>query len=299
MLFQEGIRRNPNHGALWQAHAMLEIQQGDPDKARSLLSQAIARCPSHAQSYQAWACLEARLGNLEKAKALALQGMRKVPNHPALWTAAGLVEARLGNTQRARRIFKTGIQRFPNHGALYKVLGELESRQGVYLEAREVFRRGMEKDPHYAPLYHSAALLEAKIGNLEGLSQLHSYAKEHFNAIASSSSGGGSVDKPTLKEYSSATASNSFDVLDVIQKLHVDAKYESGAYMKKDAGAEAAKKKAKSDVAKKATSTEMDAMSFDYGESFNEQEREDAYGQDLADLADEVFCDSAGYSSSR
>ena len=47
----------------------------------------------------------------------------------------------------------------------------------------------MAHDRHYAPVYHSAALLEAKVGNLEGLHTLHTQAKAIFVASAGKSKG--------------------------------------------------------------------------------------------------------------
>ena len=193
VLFRQGLKKGPMHGALWQAFAVMEMQQGNFDVARSLFGQSIQRCPAHAQSYQAWACLEVRLGDLHKAKKLVLEGIRQAPAHAALWTAAGLVEERLGDVSNARRIFETALIRFPKHGALFKSLGELEARQGAYLKARDTFAQGLGADPNYIPVYHAAALLEAKLGNIEGLSELHKQAKTRFenqaNCRASNANG--------------------------------------------------------------------------------------------------------------
>jgi hypothetical protein len=40
----------------------------------------------------------------------------------------------------------------------------------------------MDIDPHCAGLYHGAALLEAKLGNIEGLAGLHLRCKTNFGA---------------------------------------------------------------------------------------------------------------------
>mmetsp|Transcript_14148 Transcript_14148/g.23536 ORF Transcript_14148/g.23536 Transcript_14148/m.23536 type:complete len:1046 (-) Transcript_14148:183-3320(-) len=188
VLFREGLKHGPMHGALWQGYAVMEMQQGNSDIARSLFAQAVRRAPTHAQSYQAWACLEVRLNNLPQAKALTWEGIRRAPSHAALWTVAGLIEERLGDTQRAREILMTGIERFPGHGALYKVLGELEEKHQAYAAARAFFSDGLKHDPYYAPVYHAAALLEAKLGNLENLSELHYKAKTYFTGPTTSSS---------------------------------------------------------------------------------------------------------------
>jgi len=128
------------------------------------------------------------MGNLIKAKALVLQGIRRAPHHAALWTVAGLVEDRLGDHARAKKFFETGIERFPDHGALYKVLGEQYEKAGSFLEARKVFALGLERDPHCAPVYHAAALLEARLGNLDGLSEMHKKARGNLGAVAFPSS---------------------------------------------------------------------------------------------------------------
>jgi tetratricopeptide (TPR) repeat protein len=182
ILFRQGLKKVPAHGALWQASAVMEMQQGNIDVARTLFAQALSRCPTHEQSYQAWACLEVRMGNLHKAKALALQGIHRAPNHPALWTVAALVEDRLGEHVRARKLLERGIQRFGDHGPLYKVLGEQHERLGDFKKARGVFEDGLTSDPHCAPLYHSAALLEARLGNLEGLHEMHNKAQGNLQA---------------------------------------------------------------------------------------------------------------------
>jgi tetratricopeptide (TPR) repeat protein len=180
ILFRQGLKKVPSHGPLWQASAVMEMQQGNIDVARTLFAQALSRCPDHEQSYQAWACLEVRTGNLVKAKALALQGIRRAPGHPALWTVAALIEDRLGERDKARALLKTAIKKFPDHGPLYKVLGEQYERDGSYTEARDVFVRGLEHDPLCAPVYHAAALLEARLGNLEALSEMHKKAQSNL-----------------------------------------------------------------------------------------------------------------------
>lgn len=187
ILFRQGLKKVPSHGALWQASAVMEMQQGNIDVARTLFAQALSRCPTHEQSYQAWACLEVRMGNLHKAKALALQGIRRAPNHPALWTVAALVEDRLGEHVRARKLLERGIERFGDHGPLYKVLGEQHERLGDFKMARGVFADGLTNDPHCAPLYHSAALLEARLGNLEGLYDMHSKAQGNLRVFPDAS----------------------------------------------------------------------------------------------------------------
>ena len=60
------------------------------------------------------------------------------------------------------------------------VLGELEAKHGHHAKARELFMTGLDRDPHCMAVYHAAALLEAKLGNLEGLAALHESAKQHF-----------------------------------------------------------------------------------------------------------------------
>ena len=60
------------------------------------------------------------------------------------------------------------------------MLGELEAKHGHHAKARELFMTGLDRDPHCLAVYHAAALLEAKLGNLEGLAALHESAKQHF-----------------------------------------------------------------------------------------------------------------------
>eukprot|EP01041_Mallomonas_annulata_P003417 gene3417-6780_t len=184
VLFKQGLKKRPDHGALWQAYAMMEFQQGNVDIARTLFAQSILRAPTHSQSYQAWACLEVRAGNIQQAKMLAVRGLRQSPDHPALYTVAGVVEDRLGDASKARSILETGIKRFPSHGPLFKALGEIESRQGGY----------------------KAALLEAKLGNIEGLSVLHQQARAKFQNTRSTSA-----------------SSNNDAILERISKLEVSA----------------------------------------------------------------------------
>ena len=53
--------------------------------------------------------------------------------------------------------------------------------------ARGVFADGLTNDPHCAPLYHSAALLEARLGNLEGLYDMHSKAQGNLRVFPDAS----------------------------------------------------------------------------------------------------------------
>lgn len=100
----------------------------------------------------------------------------------------------------------------PNHGPLYKALGncvelsfrslrststgEVESKCGHFHKAREIFQKGLELDPQCVGLYHGrrrirklniftrgligAALLEARLGNIDGLAELHKRCKLNF-----------------------------------------------------------------------------------------------------------------------
>jgi hypothetical protein len=69
----------------------------------------------------------------------------------------------------------------------YKVLGEQLERLGDFKQARHVFAVGLTNDASCAPLYHAAALLEARLGNLEGLHGMHSRAQ---GALATKRGGG-------------------------------------------------------------------------------------------------------------
>ena len=59
------------------------------------------------------------------------------------------------------------------------MLGEQLERLGDFKQARHVFADGLTNtDAPCAPLYHAAALLEARLGNLEGLHSMHSRAQD-------------------------------------------------------------------------------------------------------------------------
>lgn len=47
-----GLKKNPHHGALWQAFAVMEAQLNNIDTAKSLFAESLKRCPTHAQTYQ-------------------------------------------------------------------------------------------------------------------------------------------------------------------------------------------------------------------------------------------------------
>jgi hypothetical protein len=53
-LFHSGVRHCPDHGALRQAFAMMEAEEGNVTAARKLFEESIRHCPDHAYSYQAW-----------------------------------------------------------------------------------------------------------------------------------------------------------------------------------------------------------------------------------------------------
>ena len=79
-------------------------------------------------------------------------------------------------------ILRRGIENAPNDPELYNELASYELQNGKIQEARSLLQKCInDVDPFYAPSYHSLAELEARICNIEGLSNLNKRASIIFS----------------------------------------------------------------------------------------------------------------------
>ena len=57
----------------------------------------------------------------------------------------------------------------------------MEARLGNIAAARSIFQEGLEADPFHAELFHAYAEMEARLGNIGALQNLHAIAQKFFS----------------------------------------------------------------------------------------------------------------------
>ncbi len=181
-LFERGIKRCPEHAALWQARAKLEAEAGVTSAARSFYKQGDAACPASAPLLHAWAYFEIHQGRLRHAHDLLARAREIDEDAGELWHVQALLQVKLKQLRLARATAEEGIRRAPAHAPLYRLLGSLQDKAGEVEAARASFRQGLTLQPNYAQLYHAWARLEGRVGNLEGLAEINRRARDNFPA---------------------------------------------------------------------------------------------------------------------
>lgn len=155
-----------------------------PSLPHSLFSAGLQKCPWHIPLYHGSALLELREDNLDVARKLVTDALTKDRTKAVGWVLLSQVEERAGHDGLVSLLLRRGIECAPNEPSLYCELGDHLVNKGKINDAREIMEEGLRIDPLYAPLYHSLAKLEARIFNIEALSNLNKKAAALFQSNA-------------------------------------------------------------------------------------------------------------------
>lgn len=113
--FEEARRRNPNSPVLPIYLAQLEINNDNPDKARSHIRTSLALKEDYGEAYVALAKLEIAQGNTLGAIASAERLLTIVPNNPGLHFEIGLLKYSTSNFEGAREAFSNAVTLYPEY----------------------------------------------------------------------------------------------------------------------------------------------------------------------------------------
>jgi len=195
-LFQEGINHDPNHGALYNAYAVMEARYGNITGARAIYSAGLAAGVKRrvVSLYHGAGNLEAANGNVEAARRLWKAGIavglrislametthfcyhslgmsylspqqRQQPGSPT----AGILAP---NATAASLIFAEGLSRYPASSVLLLGAALTEVKRGDIAHARDFFRKSAAADRRHAQAWQAWAVTETRERNYEAAATL-------------------------------------------------------------------------------------------------------------------------------
>ena len=148
-LFSRGLRRCPEHPALWTASAKLESEAGRADRARQLFRDGVEKCGQHAALLVAWAYFEMHQGKIQRAEQMLAHAGQQVDGHRAgasvgeMYHVRALLNLKMGRPLEARTAVDEGLVAAPTHAPLYRVLGAMQDLAGDVEGARASFTEGL------------------------------------------------------------------------------------------------------------------------------------------------------------
>lgn len=194
------------HAAAWHGWGMLELRQGNYQRARDLLVKGLRLVPDdqpkeflhqslgvmaaernrvdearfHFKAglstpkgrqsgalWHAWALMEQRNGNLDEARRLFRLGLEACPKNRFIWLAWGALESDQGFPGRARELFREGAALNPKDAAILQAWARLEAAQGQTVTARALFDRAARVDPTHQPVWQAWGVMEFRTGNVD------------------------------------------------------------------------------------------------------------------------------------
>lgn len=184
-LFMEGLRADPNHGALYNAYANMEARYGNVTGARAIYAAGLGGSVSERQVslYHGAGNFEASTGNYEAARRLwkagisvGLRRARAMESVHFCYHSLGmsLLNAEHGvvNATVAARVFAEGLQRYPASSQLLLGAALAEVKRNHVGAARDFFRQSAAKDKHHAHAWQAWAVMETRERNHENAAML-------------------------------------------------------------------------------------------------------------------------------
>ncbi|KAJ3300496.1 hypothetical protein HK104_011001 [Borealophlyctis nickersoniae] len=164
-ILEEAFAANPNSEQIWLAAIKLEVETGEHQRARLLLTSARRK----ADTQRVWmksAVLERQLGNIDEALALLDQGIGKFPSFDKLWMIKGqILQFERNGVQAARECYATGLKHVPKSVPLWLLASRLEEAAGQQIKARATLEKARIMNPKTAELWCEAVRVEARSGN--------------------------------------------------------------------------------------------------------------------------------------
>ncbi len=154
-LAQEELERaldlGPDPATAAAAHrnlAAVALARGDPDAARSHLSQALTLAPEKGGGiHREWAAVELGEGNLNAAYQHLEAAVARTPRDAQAWRLMGRVLLRQGKPARAEVAFRRSLRFDPDAPGGWYGLGEALTARGAFGEAARMYGEALRRAP--------------------------------------------------------------------------------------------------------------------------------------------------------
>jgi len=198
-LFERAIKANSRDAGVLQPYGLYVAKLGDIDSARDLLRRATEINKRHSPAWQAWAVMESREGNPEVARNIFQQGIWACAqlgggqsggySCARLWQGWGVLEASEGQFEAARRCFSRALDADNLNLAAITAWANMEETLGELDYARSLFQRSLKK---FTPgteetnqLWRAYELMEQRTGNEANAQEVYRQSmRESFSAAA-------------------------------------------------------------------------------------------------------------------
>ncbi|KAJ3054561.1 hypothetical protein HK097_001445 [Rhizophlyctis rosea] len=164
-ILEEAFAANPNSEQIWLAAIKLEVETGEHQRARILLTKARGK----ADTRRVWmksAVLERQLGNVEGALELVEEALNKFADFDKLWMIKGqILHVEKGDVAGARETYAKGVKVNLKSTPLWLLASRLEESAGNTIKARAVLERGLKLNAKNPELWCEAVRVEYRAGN--------------------------------------------------------------------------------------------------------------------------------------
>ena len=157
------------HAPTYVAFALLEAEQGHPERARDLFDKGAAADPSHVPLYSARAKFELSRGGVAAARVVLEEAVVRYPS-PTLWHGWGKLEERQGNLDKAAELYGKGARSGrggDDPSYLWHSLGSVLLQQRQLPAALRAFEEGLSRRPSSSQLLLGAAIVHGQLGHHE------------------------------------------------------------------------------------------------------------------------------------
>ena len=132
-LYNEVLKRKPNHTGAYNNLGMISFNLGDYQKATNYFEKSIEINPNSAHAHNNLGIISIEEGKMQKAKSCHERAIQLEPNYADAHCNLGLVFKELGDKQKAKNCYEKAININPNHldanGNLANLLYEIGEPQ--------------------------------------------------------------------------------------------------------------------------------------------------------------------------
>ena len=137
--YKEGLYYNPKNPYLLQSWAVMLEKQGNPTRAKKLLTVSVKANPRHVASWVALGKLNRQSGDTSTARFCYERACEADKRSYVALQAWGVLEGEVGNADRARELFKRSVKASRGQsGHALQAWATLERRQGDLAKAEEL-----------------------------------------------------------------------------------------------------------------------------------------------------------------
>ena len=174
-ILNEAFAANPDSEKIWLAAVKLESENGEVERARSLLAKARERAPTK----NVWlksAIIEWEAGNLAVEEKILEAALNRYPRFDKLWMMYAQLAEEREDLKKARKRYHQAVTKCPQSLTLWTLAAKNELKATNIMKARSLLEIARMKNPKSPPLYIAAVKMELQAGNKSLAEQLMSKA---------------------------------------------------------------------------------------------------------------------------